>query len=776
MSKPLATLVVLVVLLSSLAGVAGAATDGVRQEGVDRNALSSDEAFAQTAGAGGTLESGHAYWTGQGLRFDASAILDGGDGRTFEVWRVTAEGRLNQRVTTFTVDESGTHRLQTGGLVGRYVLRYREQAVYVQDGVGYLSSPPDGSQVTVGASSFSFQRQTLAFEWSDPDVYPGQSVTLTMTSNRADYVVAVSGGNLTFDDLTSVFPESAYADGHDARSNDSVLLVRGGARTSYHLDTAALEPGKDLEFDVVDAAASRAWDLTVRAPGNETRFVSLERRENVGDVVSANVSCTHCFLVVGGPEQGVLDVVELEDSNDDGYVRLDVNTRFAGMYQGATGYPSGVAAYTSPDDSVTRYPPGAALEQIREELTYNVGTLSELRDQEGLASTGRDRPLGPGEIDLTLAETDFLIDRSAYGDRSPFGSQLVIRDQTDVRTLTLEPRSLEGVTALGAPAESAPRQTAERLGSVAAPRDRLALGDDLVFRIELSGVFGYVHARGADRETLAANKAEGIYLELERLAEDGSATALPLDRTAIRYLPAPSSDALYIVVDSAATGPNRLKTGQYRLSFELRGVTDKYEEYSTKRGHEGYPYLAAGSSESVSAVATIAPPEADITEPGDDEPHVNADWELVVGGSTTVAPESPLRVTASASEYAWETSADATVDASGQWQGTLDLADAPGEEFTVSVSREGEQLAERRFTVRPPAENSSAGGGGGSSDGGGSGGASAGGPLAGDDGILSSIPGLSALPGLAVPIGGGLGALVVVWMIWKLVIKRVLLS
>lgn len=774
MSKRLATLVAVAVILSTLAGVASAAPGTPRV--TEAGAISDDGIVAQESPAGRDLESGGTYWSGDGLRFDASRIVPEGANeadRTFELWRVADDGRLNQRVRTFTVDGSGTTTLRTGRLAGQVAIRYGEQIVYVHEGVGYLESPPDGSPVTAGSSAFELVRQTLAFSWSDPTVYPGQRLTLDVTSNRDDYVVAVSGDGLSYENLKTLFPASAYAENHDARSNDSVLLLRGGASTSFRLDTAVLPPGeRSVEFDVVDTATVETARLTVHEPEKESRFVSLERRENVGDVIEANLSCTHCFLVVGGPGQGVLDVVEIEDANGDGHVSLRINTRYVGMYEGASGFPNGVEAYASPADSVSRYHAGAALEQVREELNYNVATLSELRDQQGLEASGRDRPLPPGRVDLTLASSDFIIDRSAYGDQPPSGGQLVVRDQTDVRTVVLEPRRLDGVQVLGAPDESEPGQDVERLRDVAAARDTVALGDDLVFRVDLAGVFGYFAEFDPGIGTLVENREEGIYLRIDRLPDDssGSASRVRLDRTSVRYLTDPAGDSLYLVVETGEIGPDRFQPGRYRLSFELRGVEGKYDAYSTRNSYEGYPYLDPGASQSASATATISPPEAAITEPSEEAPRMNADGELVVGGTTNVAPESHLRVTAASTEFSWETSTRATIEGegTGNWAAALPLAEAPGDEFTVSVSRGGERLDERTYTVRPPAENSSEGGG--SGDGSGSNGG-AGGPLGSDGGVLSTISGLS---GLAVPIVGGVGVLVVLWAAWRLVVRRML--
>ena len=258
-----------------------------------------------------------------------------------------------------------------------------------------------------------------------------------------------------------------------------------------------------------------------------------------------------------------------------------------------------------------------------------------------------------------------------------------------------------------------------------------------------------------------------VDLHLEQRSA-GSWSEVRLDRTRVEFLADPEGDGIYVVVDTQDTGPENLKSGEYRLTFELSGVADRYDAFSTSAGHRGYPFLEPGATQSVSTVAVVAPPDASITTPSEESPHLNADGELLVGGQSSVAAESPLRVTAMSTEYAWETDTHATVNETGHWTASVALADAPGDEFTVSVSRGNEQFDERTYTVRPPPENSSDGGG--SNDGGSGGGE--GGPLESGGGILSSLSGLG---GLAVPIGAGLGVLVALWAAWKLVIRRILI-
>ena len=491
----------------------------------------------------------------------------------------------------------------------------------------------------------------------------------------------------------------------------------------------------------------------------------------VGVAFVAAVAAVVTILVAGGPGQGFLDVVELSDRDGDGRVTVRINTRYAGMATSAPGYPSGEVAYTSPEDGATRYYPGATLETLEEELNYNTVKLSGLRDQQGLAPNGRVRPLEPGAIQLTVASSDFIIDRSAYGDRAPLGSQMVIRDETDVRTVVLEPRELAGAQSLAAAGGPRLPDDLEAIKSSAGPRDAVARGDHLVFHFDVSGVFGYLRANDVSAESLQDERDEGLRLTIEESTDGGSGwVARSLGQTAVEFYPDPGTDSLYLAVQTGGTSSLNLQDGRYRARLRISGVDGKHSGYSTVDAYTGYPYLPPGEKESASATATIEPPTAAIVGPEEGSaPHLDANHSLVVRGTTSLAPGGNVRLEATSTEYAWDTTTSASVNETGHWTGSLDLSEAPGEEFTVALLRGDEPFDERTYTVRPPLENESGeGGSGGSSSGGESGGL-----VGGEDGgLLSGLPGLG---GLAGPVGGGLGLLIAVWALWKLVITRMLL-
>jgi|GEM_PF-4433601 len=775
MSNPRIALVVAAAMVLAVLPAAAAPATGGASDSADAGAATG--VLPQQVTADADLRSGETFWQGRQLALDASTL----DVNSLAVWRVTEDGQLNQQVTSVQVGENGTAIVDTSRLEGRYVLRAGESPVYVQDGASYTSNAPDGLRVTRDRSTFRVTTQTLSTGWSDPTVYPGQGTTLTIESNRESSVVAVSGGNLSFSALETLIPDSAYASNYDARKNDSTLLIEIGHSTTISLNTAPLAPGdRDLTLDVVDTTARTTPTLTVNEPG-EAHIKSIERREHVGDVVDVELACSHCFLVVGGAGQGMLDVVELSDSNGDGNVSLRVNTRYIGMARAQADFPNDVYAYMSPEDSVSRYASSDSLESTEEALITSTVALSDLREELGIRGGGRTSPVEPGTVRLTVSSSDYLLPRWDYGDRPPTGSTLVVKDETDVETVDLTPRSLDGVTAMAAPPESGSAPTAAELRRMVGPRDRVALNDRLVFRVDVSGIYGYLAAHSVDLESIGDNRDEGIQLRLERLAEEGTENPqqLNLGQTAASVVADPAKDDLYLVFKTGGTGRTRLQAGEYRATFTLEGVTAQDDEYSATEAPDGFPYLAAGEESSADATATLAEPVGSIERPAASSgPNRTESGMLEVMGTASVAPGSTVTVVASATEYAWETTATAEVEASGNWSAALNLVEAPGREFDVTLTRDDTQFDSKIYTVYPPAKNttseeSSSGGEGGSSGNGGAQPAAQGGLTIPVLGI--QLPAFSDLAGLAVPVGGGIGGLAVVWISWKLVIKRLLL-
>jgi hypothetical protein len=734
-------------------------------------AIGDDGTVAQVGGADATLGSGGSFWQGWELGVDASRVIEGGD-RDLEVWVVTEDGQLSQRAATVTADDAGVVVVRTRRLNGRYVLRYDGQPVYVQGGEAYLDAPPDGSEVTVETSAFRVERQTFTFEWADPEVFPGQDTALTASSNRERSLVAVSAEGLSFEDLTTVFPESAYAPDHDARADDDQLHLVIQANRTLRVNTSLLEPGsRPFDVNVVDTTARARPSLTVKQPASGRRILAVEQREHVGDVLAVELACSSCHLVVGLPEQGTVDIVELRDTNGDGRVTVHMNTRYAGLNTGASGYPSNQRQYTSPTDSVNRYEPETTLEEIERELSYAVNTAGKLRDRLGLEATGRFRPIPPRRLLLTVASSDFLIPRSAWGDKAPYGSEMVIRDETDARTVELVPRSLDGAQSMAAPGDGF-QPTAASLRSSAASRTLVALGDRLVFRIDASGLFGYLRAHGASVETLQRNDDEGFDLALHRLA-DGSAKRLLLQQVGVRFVPDPTHDALYVVFGTGDARLNYLDAGEYRLTLTVEGVAARHEAYSTRNAFDGYPYLEPGGLVTASATVTLDPAAGAITDPtAGTSPRLTSDGTLRVEGTATVAAGTMLRVRAAATEFAWETSDSVNVSTLGSWETALDLSDAPGQEFSVTLSQGDRVLAEETFTVRPPATDGSTDGTPGDEatvDGQGStggSGAESTGTVAGEDGSTQGGDGGSFIPGISnIALYGGIFFLVMVLLL-----------
>lgn len=728
------------------------------------------------------LESGGTYWRGFNLEFDGSRVV--GDPasasdaeRTFQIRGVDGD-EVGGLVREFTVDADGMATIDTSTLSGHFVIQYQGDTVYVTDGEGYLD-PPDEPDATVNNSKWEVKEETFAVDWEDPTVYDGQHTAVTLSSNRdGDATVAVSAPGLTFNDLTRVFASSDFATNFAERSNQDVLLLQAGGDHTYELAVSGLSPGTiSLTFESADTAASVTTSLEVKDGG---MFGDVEKSEEAGDLVDVSVKCSSCYLMVGGKDQGFVDLMQVSDGNGDGFVNLTMNTRYIGLYQGATGVPSNVEAYSSATDSIDRYDPGDRLESIPK--TQKNDFLNALRDELGLDPNGRAAPVPAGTVDLTVTGSDYLMTRDQYGDhRAPLGGEPVARDEKDVTTVVLREPTLRRIRPYGLSVNFGKRENLTQLTQGLQARETVAMGDRLVLQIDVTGLDGYFEHHGTDLVRVLDNREEGIDLALrpvdgaERVRLDRSWTWLAIDR---------ANDRVYAVIDSSPREARRaLEMGQpYRATFTLSGVDGgqpSYNVYSSNAGHDGYPYLPPGGQKQVATTVTFVEPTATVHRAPSGAVEVTNANPVTVTGDTTLAPGSIVTVTASGSGGAsWDKSTSVTVGPNRTWRAEFDFSNIKvGTGFSLRVTKDGTTLAtadgsvvEDPATPAPtatrtstattgdtPAESSPTPGTPGSTPGagdGGDGGTATATSDGGGGGLFGFLPGLSDLPvsgGLLVP-------------------------
>lgn len=222
------------------------------------------------------LDSGALLWAGQQTSFDGSAVVPdvgnaSADERTFRVRTVVGGDRAGTLVREFVVDTDGDRLLDTAGLEGSYVILYQGQPIYVQDGVGYTSSPPDGTTVSVENSRWEVARQTISAAWADDQVFRNQVVDLVVESNRATFLVTVSADGLGFDDLVTMFDAAAFADDYDARADDDVLVLDLDGETALPVTFAEVPNGEYvLRLAVTDSTARTTTRIRVGRPPQPT--------------------------------------------------------------------------------------------------------------------------------------------------------------------------------------------------------------------------------------------------------------------------------------------------------------------------------------------------------------------------------------------------------------------------------------------------------------------------------------------------------------------------
>jgi hypothetical protein len=250
---------------------------------------------------------------------------------------------------------------------------------------------------------------------------------------------------------------------------------------------------------------------------------------------------------------------------------------------------------------------------------------------------------------------------------------------TDTATLILNEQSVRDVTTAVAPG-SASLESVPRIVDATTERPRVAGGDQLVLRVEATGVSGVLDgaydldADGADAGT------HGVALELAEANGSGvvdvsGATVVP-DREADRY---------YVVFEPDAVSSLRPNT-----NYTARFLID-----------DRNPFVASGEELAVSTEFRIVERTATF-DASEDEIRVEKpalDGEASVYGDSTVAPGTQLLVvmrgTGNSTLFQTDT---VTVSRYGSWRARFDLEGVP-EETTVTLKvRDGSAVVSDRVT------------------------------------------------------------------------------
>lgn len=641
-----------------------------------------------------TLESNKNYWQGWNLSFDATSIIPNHQtaseqNRTFQIRRVTEDNRIGEHLHSFVVNRTGKHVLETSSIQGNVVLLYQSEVVYVTNGNGFLSSPPDNTPVSTETSRWSIEVQTAQIRWVDRQVYPGQLTHLSVESNRESFTLGVSANNVSFTELENIFPEEQYATNHDRFRDEGILLLSGHSQFRTLINTTNTTP-RIYQFDLyaLDTTLKEETNLTVRQPSQNSQFVSVDRTQVAGDYLTATIHCSQCYLLIGSPQSNVIELLELTDTTGDDQITLRINSRFAGMYPDYPGMPENVSAYDAGPDAVSRIDSTVQLASER--------TLAQVRSRFDLRPNGRDAPLRPGLYDLTITQSTHLLRYYTSNQPPPLQERLQVRDTTDVTTIRLVDPSLDSIESYTLPAGSPYPLTLEAIYEGATAREKITLGDRLLFKIDTPGIFGYLQAVHNNRlDGLNNNIQEGLFLTIT--GEYGTPPLNKIDLSASRanLLADPVNNSLFVTFDTSHLRPAHLMRPQRLIAtLQYRGVHRNRPRYSVARPTEnarGYPYLPPGDQRTVQTTVTFRDYEdsAVVHEVENELLRPPNDFSVPISGTATVAPGSQIRIVAvSHDPHEWISTTQTTVQSNGDWHATLDFNQAKaGQRFQLSVTQ-----------------------------------------------------------------------------------------
>ena len=134
-----------------------------------------------------------------------------------------------------------------------------------------------------------------------------------------------------FDDTT--WNPVPYASG-EADTDSTLLLWDVRGETVEALDGTSLSSGSyTLRFEAIDTGAVAETPLSIERQNISLSFDQSRYTQAAGDRVELTASITdsdNAYLLFGGPDVGVLDILYLEDENDDDEVTVTINTRLLG--------------------------------------------------------------------------------------------------------------------------------------------------------------------------------------------------------------------------------------------------------------------------------------------------------------------------------------------------------------------------------------------------------------------------------------------------------------
>lgn len=464
------------------------------------------------------------------------------------------------------------------------------------------------------ATSFRLRTQSLDASFDPGTIDEGENSTLVLETQRtSNFNVTITSPDETFEDsdLEAIFENATSAGDFSVQ----VSNLTGGLGTPAEI-AATLEnedPGThDFDVDVTDSTASDTASVdieSVSVPDAEADFVNDPYTGIVGDHVTMDLETTQVStmnVTVDGPGYSA----ELELGNVSDEVEIEFNTFEAGQ-----GTPS--AAYSLD---------GATLDNATE------------------TEFGGDFRLDPEDYDLAVTI-------EGEEDESDFAGLSLLERSTDDATTHIAPKGTSLDT--------------DDLSDWTA-HDEVAINDELLVRVNVTGVFAYI-----DDNITVNGTSFGV--ELQNPDRYQTADEFDLTDPGVSLTRDEANGKLYIVIDMESSNQ----------SFE-----DGQEWEATFAISDDNPYVDDG--ESASAAFTVVDRDVglDVVESPYQMTPTNDSFAT---GTSTLAPGTEVNVRfRKGGADGFIRTVDTDVNADGIWNATEDFSDrSVGEEFEIRVRSGG---------------------------------------------------------------------------------------
>ncbi|RQG88880.1 PGF-CTERM sorting domain-containing protein [Natrarchaeobius halalkaliphilus] len=693
------------------------------------------------AAADADLDSGSTNWQGQELAItdvSDSASSEIASDEELQIREYEGDDDVGGLENEFSLDENESV-VETDGLeAGDYVITLagdRDSAVKLDGGVA--DEITDASDAYFEITS---QDLDVSIDASEVNNGANSETELDVDSNRGTYSVVVSAdGDLGEEDLFAIFVDNDSVDSgvmstigaesvddlYDAITDDTETDVstvydnlsptEPGAEFGFGEFNASVyddeddqivlndiddraadldfdgigEDEYDLTFEVADSTAEDSASIEVLDEDVDVEFDQTVYTQTAGDVVEFTIEfedTDDAFVQFGDEDAGYVDILYIEDSEDDGEVTVQVNTRAVGVNSDAdTG-----DVYDAGDDTVESMiiEHGGETDGDFEavEFTDEDGDkldasnaehhLDEYVDELGLGDDAEEqlvRPLQATDYDLAInGMNEFTVTDDG---ESELGNEL------DLATLDLTPPGVDSIDTYVAPSNDANAEDdLEEVLDTVTQRTDIAADDQLIIKAEATGLFGALVYEeedfgalegGFSPETLgnvvddddwegdgitfdvtaddATGNQEATSLKLDDDAEDGAVFVLADNEAGELYVivDTSSSDAFDSSIDDGMDFTAELEYESHpddRYVFDGDSVEDAYDG-GANGDDPAYPYFLPDTVQSVSTDFTIVEPEVTFENlDEDDNVQLETSDEFEITGETNVAPGSDASV------------------------------------------------------------------------------------------------------------------------------------